>query len=117
MHKTACKSLGGYLVSYNTAAEQVVVENELNVPTDYYLGVEQQGSSWMLADGTFLGNTTPSNSSPYKHWWVPACSRSSLVCLASTQCWFSSRKRWSKNAALLYCSLVQCILSGQAFNV
>ncbi len=34
-------------------------------------GIERLGQhSWVLLDGTFLGNNTISNANPYKHWWV-----------------------------------------------
>jgi hypothetical protein len=51
-----------------SAAEQREVEFHLPAAANYYIGVEPMGASWVLSDGTFLGNTTPSNSSPYKHW-------------------------------------------------
>jgi hypothetical protein len=32
-------------------------------------GIEPLGNhSWVLLDGTFLGNNTISNANPYKHW-------------------------------------------------
>ena len=33
-----------------------------------YMGVEKAGTNWYLLDGTNLGNSTISNSDPYKHW-------------------------------------------------
>jgi hypothetical protein len=51
------------------------VESSITLLTDYYIGIERQGvGNWIMLDGTFLGNNTPSNSNPYKHWcgmWLP----------------------------------------------
>jgi hypothetical protein len=68
--------MGGYLVSYNSGDEQRLVEVALAPANNYYLGIEPLGNTtikggiFVMLDGTFLGNTTPSNSNPYKHWWV-----------------------------------------------
>ena len=70
-HKAACQAKGGYLVSWNSAAEQNEVEKALGLAaltTNYYMGVERAGTNWYLLDGTNLGNLTISNSNPYKHW-------------------------------------------------
>jgi hypothetical protein len=75
-HKANCQRMGGYLVSYNTAMEQYLVELALTPINNYYLGIEPignislNGGTFMWLDGTFIGNTTPSNSNPYRHWWV-----------------------------------------------
>lgn len=80
-HRANCQRMGGYLVSYNSGLKQYTVEQALS-PTDislpannYYLGIEPlmsntnlTGGFFVMLDGTFLGNTTPSNSDPYKHW-------------------------------------------------
>jgi hypothetical protein len=74
VHKARCQSMGGYLVSYNTAAEQRMVETALSTASNVYMGIEALGNStlnggtFVMLDGTFLGNLTPSSSNPYKHW-------------------------------------------------
>jgi hypothetical protein len=41
----------------------------LALPNNYYMGIEQIATNtFVWLDGSFIGNTTPSNSSPYKHW-------------------------------------------------
>jgi hypothetical protein len=73
-HKASCQAMGGYLVSYNSGNEQSMVEVALAPANNYYLGIEPLGNTtikggiFVMLDGTFLGNTTPSNSNPYKHW-------------------------------------------------
>ena len=67
-HKAACQAKGGYLVSWNSGEEQNEVEKALGVSAIYYMGVEKAGTNWYLLDGTNLGNSTISNSDPYKHW-------------------------------------------------
>jgi hypothetical protein len=68
--------MGGYLVSYNSADEQRLVETAFAPANNYYLGIEALGNTtiaggtFVMLDGTFLGNTTPSSSNPYRHWWV-----------------------------------------------
>ncbi len=75
-HKANCQRMGGYLVSYNSGNEQRIVEAALAPATNYYLGIEPLGNTtlfggtFVMLDGTFLGNTTPSDSNPYRHWWV-----------------------------------------------
>jgi hypothetical protein len=49
--------------------EQALVEAQLVLATNYYMGIEQiSTNTFVWLDGTFIGNTTPSNSNPYKHW-------------------------------------------------
>jgi hypothetical protein len=73
VQKSACQRMGGYLVSYNTAMEQRLVD-AVFAANNYWLGIEPLrntsvfGTNWVLADGQFLGNMTPSNSNPYRHW-------------------------------------------------
>lgn len=73
-HKANCQNLGGYLVSYNTEAEQRSVETAFSGAANYWLGIEPlrnvtlYGGVWVLADGQFLGNLTPSTAGPYRHW-------------------------------------------------
>jgi hypothetical protein len=53
----------------NSGAEQSDVESSITMLTDYYMGIEPQGvGNWIMLDGTFIGNNTPSNSNPYNHW-------------------------------------------------
>ncbi len=33
-----------------------------------FIGVELSGQKWFLADGTAIGDGSPSNSNPYAHW-------------------------------------------------
>jgi hypothetical protein len=75
-HKLACQNLGGYLVSFNTAEEQRLVQTQLSGVDNYWIGIEpfrnvsQFGPVFVWTDGQFIGNFTPSNSNPYRHWWV-----------------------------------------------
>jgi hypothetical protein len=65
--------MGGYLASYNSAAEQRTVERVL-AANNYWIGIDLlrnltvHGSNWVLGDGSFIGDLTPSNADPYKHW-------------------------------------------------
>ena len=46
------------------------MEVALALPDNYYMGIEQiSNNTFVMLDGTFLGNMTPSNANPYKHWW------------------------------------------------
>ena len=57
--------------SCRSGEEQYYIETALAINANYYLGIEAQGpGNWMLLDGTFIGNNTPSVS-PYRHWRVP----------------------------------------------
>jgi hypothetical protein len=57
------------LLRRNSGAEQLEVETVLAPLTDYFMGIEPRGANnWIMLDGTVLGNNTPSNSNPYKHW-------------------------------------------------
>jgi hypothetical protein len=52
-----------------SAAEQLAVETALELPNLYYMGIEQISlNTFVWLDGSFIGNTTPSNSNPYRHW-------------------------------------------------
>ncbi len=68
--KAACQARGGWLVAYNTGAEQVEVESALNPQAFYWLGIEAGTEDrWMLADGGgSVGNGLPSNDDPHAHW-------------------------------------------------
>jgi hypothetical protein len=74
-HRQACRNQGGYLASFNTAEEQRLV-NRMLTADNYWIGIEPLrnvstfGGVWVWADGQFIGNLTPSNSDPYRHWWV-----------------------------------------------
>jgi hypothetical protein len=57
-HATNCARQGGYLVSYNSAFEQLDVETQLPSLTPdpttsgwYYIGLEKAGNVWYWADG------------------------------------------------------------------
>jgi hypothetical protein len=71
-HQAACQALGGGLVSYNSAAEQLDVEAKLALaakPLNIWLGVRLGGrQQWYLLDGSLVGNGEPSNADPYAHW-------------------------------------------------
>ena len=68
------------------AEEQRIVEKQLPTATSagYYLGIEEiSNGTFVLLDGTFIGNTTPSNSNPYKHWCDPAHALARVVLQAA----------------------------------
>lgn len=45
------------------------MEFMLALPNNYYMGIEQiSTNTFVWLDGSFIGNTTPSNSNPYRHW-------------------------------------------------
>ncbi len=57
-HKSNCAGMGGYLVSYNSAFEQLDVETQLKglspdstVNEWYYIGLEKAGNVWYWLDG------------------------------------------------------------------
>jgi hypothetical protein len=61
-HKANCAGQGGYLVSYNSAFEQLDVETQLPSLTPdpstsgwYYIGLEKAGNVWYWADGGLPG--------------------------------------------------------------
>ena len=52
-----------------SGAEQLAVETALALPNLYYMGIEQISlNTFVWLDGSFIGNTAPSNSNPYRHW-------------------------------------------------
>jgi hypothetical protein len=63
-HKANCARQGGYLVSYNSAFEQLDVETQLPSLTPdpttsgwYYIGLEKAGNVWYWADGGLHSRT------------------------------------------------------------
>jgi hypothetical protein len=52
-HKSNCARMGGYLVAYNTADEQLEVENAFpSVRSGYtWIGLERSGNLWYWLDG------------------------------------------------------------------
>jgi hypothetical protein len=58
------------LAAYSAGAEQYAVESTLNPAEAYWIGVELQGSQWVLLDASAasVGDGRPSNSNPYAHW-------------------------------------------------
>jgi hypothetical protein len=68
--------MGGYLVAFNSGAEQLQVEQyfKLEAKTltsaQTWIGVVLSNYKYFLADGTFLGQGLPSDSGPYAHWCV-----------------------------------------------
>ena len=68
--------MGGYLVAFNSGAEQLQVEQyfKLEAKTltsaQTWIGVVLSNYKYFLTDGTFLGQGLPSDSGPYAHWCV-----------------------------------------------
>jgi hypothetical protein len=68
-----CKAMrGAYLVSYNTAQEQLQVETyywQTNAMYWYYwIGLERSGNLYYWQDGTRVNNGNMSNADPYTHF-------------------------------------------------
>jgi hypothetical protein len=63
---------GAYLVSYNTAQEQLQVETyfrQTNAMNWYYwIGLEKQANVYYWQDGTRINNGNLSNADPYTHF-------------------------------------------------
>ena len=75
--RLACQGRGGYLVAYNSPAEQLEVElyfwnvtKVMTATTNYYIGLEPAGAGWYLLDGSYAGNGFPNNGATgtYAHW-------------------------------------------------
>jgi hypothetical protein len=65
-HKSNCARMGGYLVSYNSAFEQLDVETQLKglspdstVNEWYYIGLEKAGNVWYWLDGRSRSRPPP----------------------------------------------------------
>ncbi len=69
----SCKAMrGAYLVSYNTAEEQLQVETYYKqtgaMNWYYWIGLEKSGSLYYWQDGTRINNGNMSNANPYTHF-------------------------------------------------
>jgi hypothetical protein len=54
-HKASCARMGGYLVAYNNADEQLDVESVFTAMANSYtyIGLEKYGNLWYWLDGRF----------------------------------------------------------------
>ena len=68
-NKSACIKMGGHLIAYNTAFEQLDVETHFGLPgTDYvWIGLEPSGNLWYWPDGRARG-TACLQGSAYDGW-------------------------------------------------
>ena len=65
-----CQGLGGYVVAWNSDAEQLDVERYFIGTaslSQYWISMFKAGTLYYWADGNFIGSLIPKRANPYVH--------------------------------------------------